>query len=259
MEKDQAKQAALSYLARGWSVIPITPRGKRPLVRWQAFQERLPKRAEIAKWFERWPDANLGIVTGAISRLVALDVDPRHGGTESLARLERDNGPLPHTVRVVTGGGGRHVYFRAFERCPRNRVALAPGIDLRGEGGLVVAPPSLHPSGRPYEWVGGHQPHMTSLAPMPLWLITLAEGAPAHPGHPLTHWRHVVQTGVPEGQRNTTIASLAGHLLWHGVDPEVSLELLLCWNQVRCRPPLTDEEVARTVESIRRTHERHRA
>ena len=67
-----------------------------------------------------------------------------------------------------------------------------------------------------------------------------------------------MRRGVAEGERNNTIASLTGHLLWHGVDPEVALQLLLCWNRVRCRPPLSDDEVARTVESIRRTHVRHR-
>jgi hypothetical protein len=61
---------------------------------------------------------------------------------------------------------------------------------------------------------------------------------------------------VPEGERNTTVASLTGHLLWHGVDPEVTMELLLCWNRVRCRPPLTDDEVIRTVLSITRLHRR---
>ena len=61
--------------------------------------------------------------------------------------------------------------------------------------------------------------------------------------------------GVNRGERNNSVASLAGHLLWHGVDPAVVLELLLCWNRVRCRPPLDDEEVARAVLSITRLHE----
>jgi len=65
-----------------------------------------------------------------------------------------------------------------------------------------------------------------------------------------------VEEGVEAGARNNTIASLSGHLLWRGVDPPVVMELLLCWNRVRCRPPLPDEEVARTVASITRTHRR---
>ena len=78
----------------------------------------------------------------------------------------------------------------------------------------------------------------------------------SHPGHPVSYWRHLVIRGVREGERNTTIASLAGHLLWYGIDPEVALEMLLCWNRVRCAPPLSDEEVSRTVDSIAHLHRR---
>jgi len=77
-------------------------------------------------------------------------------------------------------------------------------------------------------------------------------------GHPLAHWRELVRQDVAEGTRNSTLASLAGHLLWHGVDPQVALELLLVFNRVRCRPPLPDDEVAQVVASITRLHERGR-
>lgn len=254
MAAPEPLKTATIYLGRGWSVIPIEPGGKRPLVRWEEFQQRHPSAQEIKSWFKRWPDANLAVVTGEVSKLVVLDLDPPHGGEASLADLERQHGPLPQSVEAVTGGGGRHVYFQHPGGVMRNRVGLAPGIDLRGDGGLIVAPPSLHPSGRPYVWKASHGPDEASLAPMPHWLRALALGEPEHPGHPLTHWRYLVRAGVPEGERNNTVASLTGHLLWHGLDPQVALELLLCWNRVRCRPPLDDAEVARTVESIRRTH-----
>jgi hypothetical protein len=77
---------------------------------------------------------------------------------------------------------------------------------------------------------------------------------PARRGHPIAHWRRLVSDGVPAGERNNTIASLTGHLLRHGVDSAVVMELLLCWNRVRCRPPLVDEEVAAVVMSISRLH-----
>ena len=251
------ERAARCYLARGWSVVPIVSCGKRPLVRWEEFQHRRPSEEELLAWFLHWPGANLGIVTGAVSGLVVLDIDPRHDGDESLAELERRHGPLPQTVEAITGGGGRHVYFRHPGEVTPNRAGLARGVDLRGDGGLVVAPPSVHPSGRPYAWEVSHHPDDTPLAPMPPWLRDEIRGEEGRPGHPHGHWRQLVRAGVPEGERNNTIASLTGHLLWHGVDPEVVLELLLCWNRVRCRPPLSDDEVARTVDSIRRTHARH--
>lgn len=249
-------QAALDYLHRGWSVIPMRARDKRPAIRWQEYQSVPAGEREVRDWFRRWPDDNVGIVTGAVSGLLVLDVDPRHGGDASLARLEREHGPLPRTLEVLTGGGGRHLYFAHPGGNVRNRVAIAPGIDLRGDGGCVVAPPSLHPGGRHYRWVPDHGPGDVDPAPLPHWLLRLvAENAPA--GHTLAFWRTLLQDGVAQGERNNTIASLSGHLLWHGVDPDVVLELLLCWNRVRCRPPLDDEEVARTVHSITRLHERN--
>ncbi|MDH3514901.1 MAG: bifunctional DNA primase/polymerase [Gammaproteobacteria bacterium] len=251
-----AWQAALAYRARGWAVVPVARSGKRPLVPWQAFQERAPTEDEIRDWYARWPDAGVGIVTGAVSGLAVLDIDPRHGGMDSLRELERLHGALPHTIEANTGGGGRHVYFAYPDTELRNRTRLAPGIDLRAEGGLVIAPPSLHASGRCYEWKASHEPDETTLAPMPDWLLRLACGETAGHGHPLAYWREIVAEGVSEGARNTTIASLAGHLLWHGLDPQMALELLLAWNRVRCRPPLPDAEVAATVHSIAKTRAR---
>lgn len=255
MAEGRGERAALAYLARGWSVVPIEPRDKRPLVRWEAFQRRVPSAPEVAAWFARWPDANVGIVTGSVSGLVVVDVDPRHGGAEALATLEREQGPLPSTVEAETGGGGRHLYFTHPGGAVRNRAGLAPGIDLRGDAGVVVAPPSMHPSGRRYRWRDGHGPDETALAELPRWLLRSPEIARS--GHPLAYWRERVRGPVREGERNGSIASLTGHLLWHGVDPDVVAELLLCWNRARCEPPLTDDEVVRTVESITRTHRRH--
>jgi hypothetical protein len=247
--------AAAGYLRRGWSVVPLRPASKLPAIRWEKYQHEHADAATLARWRRRWPDLNIGIVTGAVSGLVVLDLDPRHGGVESLAGLERLHGALPETVEAETGGGGRHLYFACPEAAPRNEAGLAPGLDLRGEGGMVVAPPSIHPSGIPYRWREGRGPEALAPARLPLWLLHLARDGAAGRGHPLDHWRELVRQGVEQGRRNTTIASFAGHLLWHGVDPEVVLELLLCWNRQRCRPPLDDDEVARVVGSIARLHE----
>jgi hypothetical protein len=246
--------AALGYLARGWSVVPIRAREKRPLIAWQMHQQRRASEDDVRAWFARWSDANIAIVTGAVSGLVVVDIDPRHGGDSSLAHLEREHGPLPRTVEAISGGGGRHVYFAHPGGHVHNKVALAPGIDLRGDGGLVVAPPSVHPSGARYAWRAGQAPGELPLAPLPGWLLAEVTPDGGRLGHPLEYWRRLVTEEVPEGSRNSTIASLAGHLLWHGVDPDVVTELLLAWNRTRCRPPLTDAEVVRTVESITRLH-----
>jgi hypothetical protein len=226
-----------------------------PAIRWEEYQQQRADAQTLGRWVRHWPLLNIGIVTGAVSGLVVLDLDRRHGGFESLAALERLYGALPETVEAETGGGGRHLYFACPPAAPRNKAGLAPGIDLRGEGGMVVAPPSLHPSGGRYRWRQGHEPGALPLAVLPHWLVRLAQDEPAGRGHPLAHWRTLVKEGVEEGRRNTTLASFAGHLLWHGVDAEVVLELMLCWNRLRCRPPLEDDEVARVVASIAHLHE----
>jgi Bifunctional DNA primase/polymerase, N-terminal len=223
-------EAAKRYLARGWSVLPLRARDKRPLIRWEDLQKERPAEGDIAEWFRCWPDANIGVVTGEISNLIVLDIDPKHGGDASLERLQQRFGSLSATVEAVTGGGGRHLYFAHPGGLTRNRAGLVQGIDLRGDGGYVVAPPSIHPSGRPYAWVSGLSPDEITLAPLPRWVI-----APRGPriGRSLYDWRRLVREGVAERQRNSTVASLTGHLLWHGVDPEVSL-LNSCWPGTVC-------------------------
>lgn len=253
--RSACRQAALRYAARGWSVVPVEPAGKRPIVPWLELQQRRATPAEIETWYALRPDANVAIVTGAISGLVVVDVDVLRGGPASVEAWVRAHGPLPATVEALTGGGGRHLYFRHPGRPTANRAGLAAGVDLRGDGGCVVAPPSLHASGRRYAWVEGGAPDETDIAPMPEWLQRLTHPHAGHPGHPLAHWRDLVRQGVEEGTRNSALASLAGHLLWHGVDPQVALELLLAWNRARCRPPLSDEEVASVVSSITKLHE----
>lgn len=250
-------EAAIDYRARGWSVIPVIRGTKRPAVRWLSYQEQPPGETDIRNWYRRWPDANVAIVTGGVSGLVVVDIDPAHGGAQSLVELEREHGPLPPTVEATTGGGGRHLYFVHPGGELRNKVGLAAGIDLRGDGGYIVAPPSLHVSGRRYRWQQSHDPGSIAVASMPDWLHRHLAEVAGHPDHPLDHWRSLVHTGVAEGERNNTIASLTGHLLWHGVDPEVAKELLLCWNRVRCRPPLADDEVIRIVLSFTRLHQSH--
>jgi putative DNA primase/helicase len=111
--------------------------------------------ATILRWSSEWPNANVGIATGSKSGTFVLDVDPRNGGDESLEALQQDIGELPETVTVRTESGGRHFYFQFGDTDTfRNSASkLGPGLDIRAEGGFVVAPPSLHISGNRYAWI----------------------------------------------------------------------------------------------------------
>lgn len=255
-ERDSATNefldAALGYRARGWSIIPVRPREKRPILAWQGYQQERAAEDDIRQWWRRWPDANVGIVTGGLSGLVVVDVDPAHGGTESLGHWERTHGALPHTVEARSGGGGRHLYFAHPGGMVHNRVGLLPGIDVRADGGLIVAPPSVHPSGNRYSWVVA--PDHCEPAALPGALLAQLSPQGGRQGHSLAYWRTLLSEGVARGHRNDALASIAGHLLWRGVDDTVVAELMLCWNRSRCRPPLGDDEVIRTVQSIARLH-----
>jgi hypothetical protein len=191
--------AALAYARHGWSVVPVhTPMpsgcscgradcaavGKHPRIRWEAAMERAASEAEVAAWWRRWPDANVGVVTGPVSGVVVLDVDPRHGGEESLAALEAHGAPLPATPESLTGGGGRHLWLAGGGELPT--AELAPGVELKAARGAAAAPPSLHASGRRYAWAAGRSPDDLAPAPVPAWLAALAHGVPgAGTRHPL--------------------------------------------------------------------------
>ena len=163
--------AALAYARRGVPVFPCEPGGKRPLTH-NGFWDSTTETRRIRAWWSRWPAANVGVPTGARSGLVVLDIDPRGGGFESLALLERKNGPLPEAARSRTGGGGVHVFFRypPMETVRNSAGALGAGLDVRGEGGYVVVPPSRTRSA--YEWIDRSPP-----AESPWLLLRLREHA----------------------------------------------------------------------------------
>src|SRR5664280_8584 len=218
---------ALDAAARGWSVIPVhTPIagrcscgdpscpavGKHARIPWKRRMSDAAGSEQVRRWWRRWPGANLGVVTGAVSGLVVLDIDPRNGGEGSLAALEDIHGPLPHTVESLTGGGGQHLYFRH----PGVTVAchpIAPGLDVKGDGGMVVCPPSTHVSGRDYAWEPGCAPIEAPLAELPGWVLARArDRASPRGGTGKTHHQVPVRTMGERAEFAT---------LWHHVGIEL--------------------------------------
>ena len=145
-------KAALAYAGRGLHVFPCEPGAKRPLTR-NGYWDATTDRRTIERWWERWTTANVGLPTGKESGIVVLDVDVEDGGLESLARLEREGAPVPKTARTRTGGGGIHFFFRypGGTEIRNNAGLLGLGLDVRGEGGYVVVPPSRTQGS--YEWL----------------------------------------------------------------------------------------------------------
>ena len=168
-------KAALAYARRGVPVFPCEEGGKRPLTQ-NGFLDATRDPHWVEGWWRRWPGANVGVPTGIRSNLLVLDVDTRDGGYESLRTLEIRNGEAPPTARAQTGGGGLHLYFRYPSPKAHGRAAvknsaglLGPGLDVRGEGGYVVVPPSR--TLEAYAWVDRAPPAD------PGWLLALLEQA----------------------------------------------------------------------------------
>jgi hypothetical protein len=182
---------ALAYAHKGLRVIPIKQGEKRPPMQgWQNAATCDP--TQIRQWFTgAFKDCGLGIATGkfADKYIVVVDVDDReeYRGSDTLYDLEQLHGKLPDTLEAVTGSGGRHLYF--FTDQPIYNEAsgkLGQGLDIRGIGGQVVAPPSIHGNGKPYQWLDGHSIEERKPADMPLWMVLLLTAKPEPTTTPLT-------------------------------------------------------------------------
>ncbi len=263
-------RAALHYAARlGWPVFPVRAIvdnhcdcrkpgcgaiGKHPRVAgWQ--HEATTDARTIERWWRQWPSDGIGLHA---SEFWVLDVDPRHGGDESLRALERQHGGLPVTPRQLTGGGGVHYLFAPSDGIP-NCCQFLQGLDARSRGGFIVATPSRHRSGREYAWDVDAHPLEVPLAPAPAWLLKLLRTETgARSATPPDEWVALLRAGVNEGCRDNTITRLAGHLLRRNIDPYVALELLVTWNTTRCRPPLEQHELEQIVTSLMRKEAKRR-
>ncbi|MDQ3254469.1 MAG: bifunctional DNA primase/polymerase, partial [Acidobacteriota bacterium] len=208
----------------------------------------------IEKWFGRmWPDANLGLATGEASDFDCLDVDPRAGGDVALSELIEKHGPLPETSTVRTGGGGYHLYFAHSGIQFKNSASdIGEGLDIKTTGGLVVAPPSLHVSGKRYEWVD-----TTAPAPMSGWILEeLTKPKPKQGGKGCEKGKAFVFTaeGPPiiEGKRNKQLFRICSRMRGGGMNQEQIEKAAQEINATRCQPPMDDEEVKWIAESVMR-------
>lgn len=267
--------AALQYHARGWSVIPghtlrddgttctcgcsklsCSSRGKHPRVTWTAYQEAAPSEAQIRTWWTSWPTANVLIITGRVSGLVVIDIDPRHGGDDSLASLGR----LPDTLTAGTGGGGQHLYYsHPKTRVIKDGAGLLPGIDVRGDGGYVVAPPSVHNSGGRYTWDVGQPEEPVAIPPAIDRLLTDRTVGDVPPSSRRFDLEEIFSRGIKDGTRHSTLTQVAGHYAATGASYDMVLMSVLGVNARYCKPPIEDDrEVVRIVDDIYRAEEEQR-
>jgi hypothetical protein len=169
------RAAAQTYARHGWSVIPLTSGKKHPpLVAWKTYATERPTLDRVRRWFQRWPTANIGVVTGAVSGITVLDVDVKPGkrGDHTLAALVEKHGSLPLTAQQQTWSGGTQFLFAHAPGVRNSSGAIGPGLDIRGEGGYIVVAPSIvetEGGAGSYVW---KTPWNVPLAPMPSWLLS---------------------------------------------------------------------------------------
>ena len=239
-------EAALSYVARGWPVLPLKARSKEPATR-HGKNDASAQPDQINEWFQSGQLQNIGIHTGVCSGLIIVDIDPRNGGTSELARLEKDHGKLPETLRCATGGGGAHHFFTLPAGIDamhdRPNIAGYRGVDIKVDG-YVVAAPSIHPTtGLKYQWEND-----AAVAEAPTWLINLAlqksasRSVAAGRSHDL----------VPEGGRNDQLFRTACGLRAQGASEVEIRRAVADVNAATCVPPLDSVEVESIVQSALR-------
>ncbi len=210
--------AALQYEKLKWSVIPLRPREKLPLFPWSEFQKRRATRSEILEWWKKYPDANVGIVTGSVSGLGVLDLDGpsglRYGSTAKLTS----------PVTILTGKG-RQLYYKFTEGLCNSAGDIAEGVDVRGEGGYVVAPPSIHPNGKRYQALCG-VPYAVTLSDFPKLTSVKVPSIAAKYGQPTSSWVADALANLKDGNRDNTFTRVIGKLHGSGFDSSAIRALL---------------------------------
>jgi hypothetical protein len=238
--------AALRYAHLGLAVIPLLPKEKRPMfANWP--EVATTDQAVISRWWQQTPQANVGIVTGRKSGIFVLDVDPNNGGRESFEDMVLRHGRFPETLQQITGSKGWHLFFRYPSFPVHNAAGLLPGIDIRGDGGQVVAPPSIHPkTGLTYEWDGLDEIENTRIAEAPLWLLELLDGKNSQHGS-----QHMpIAEKIPHGVQHYTLLALAGALRRMGLSENDMLPTLIEVNRNRCEQPGLDRAVQQIAHSV---------
>ena len=249
-------EAALNYAARGWSVIPIS-KTKTPLVKWEtATREELTDPDTIKGWWKQFPAANVAIVTGKRSGglvVIDLDIDDEKGldGVKSLEDWcdQNDICPIDSIATVETGRGGKHLYFQS-DNLYHNQVGCLEGVDVRGEGGCIVAPPSVHGKTRKeYIWDIEEDDPVIPKADSDV-VFFLASMEMKNTNHDRQKEKNDFTSKTSEGGRNNKLFKYVSRLQSDGETDAAIWEYAQIYNNTHLDPPLGDDEVKRTVESV---------
>jgi hypothetical protein len=251
MENKLLKSALWYSEKKQYSVIPITPGGKKPLIKWEEFQSRKATQDEINSWWAKWPLANIGIVTGKLSNLAVIDLDKYAKDYDEAVSLQYFPDSLV-TPCATTPRGGQHLYFNYPDQDITINARGLPGIDLRGEGGYIVAPPSVNGNGKPYAWQEGLGIHSVSLAILPAIYINKVQNiyrAVTHDSNTELHELQRVTFSLEEGRRNESLFHTAYSLIKGGMQRDNALHILESIAEKCCNPPMPKSEISTIIAS----------
>lgn len=241
------------YASIGWPVFPCKARAKEPLTE-HGVKDATTDIHQIKAWWTRWPEANIGGACGVPPlNIMVLDEDIDHDtgkfGDESIEDLVSEFGPLPDTWTSLTGGGGiHHIFSCSCSDKFKNGVGVRNGLDIRTAGGYIVLPPSIHESGRMYEWEASSQPDEVELSEIPDFLLNIIpRKSVSVPSVPT-----IVSKKYGQGERNDGMFRLASSLRAKGLSESEMLAALTVANEDRCDPPLPIEEIRRICSSAGR-------
>ena len=237
--------AAIEYAKKGFAVFPLKYRDKVPLTR-NGCKDATTDAAQIKAWWQKYPNANIGLATGSVSQnvfVIDLDIDEDRGidGYHSLEDWQREHGDFPETWTAITGRGGYHLYYRGNGKI-KNRAGIIDGVDIRGNGGYVVAPPSIHKNGRRYEWE--YSPDEFEIAKADNNVEYFLSHDDQKQGTAFT-----MPNIVAAGQRNQMLFRFACMMQAKGASDQSVFAATMAENESSCSPPLTEQEVRIIVSS----------
>ena len=242
---------ALAYAKLGWSIFPIKTKEKKPKIKWEKYQREKATEEQIKNWWKKWPDANIGIVAGAISGIIVIDIDSMQGREAYINQF----GELHGTISQRTGKPEalQLIFKHPKDQDYSNRARMLPDVDVRGDGGYIVAAPSIHPNGVQYQWdIDPTEMGLDDLMDLPDDVKAELNNSQTIDGtnKNAEGWVQEALMGVTKGKRNDMCAKLAGYYLRISEGDILQTETILqTWND-RNDPPLDWKEITRTIKSV---------
>lgn len=240
--------AAAEYVANGFAVFPCERESKEPATI-HGFKDATKNPDAVKRLWSDYPQNNIGIATGAVSGGVfVVDVDNHNGvdGAQFLLEWQREHGEFPETACATTGSGGTHYFFKAPPGVSvRNAAHVIDGVDVRGDGGYIIAPPSRHPNGNRYEWDLHYLDYPIAEANDSVMALVRNNGAQ-------DYVKFELPDTIGSGKRNDVLFKYASSLQSRGMDDAQIVASVSDANRARCKPPLSDAEVKKLINSVLR-------